>query len=323
MYHQLYRVAPPVMKTMIRSMAHVNISQARYPIHEQVLDGDTSLPLFNSGSRKSDTEASRHLAVKQAIIMMRARFQDPLTLPEIADSVQLSPFHFNRIFRSITGVPPSVYLASLRIEQAKKLLLRTKLSVTSICFDVGYNSLGTFTTRFTRFVGVTPSHLRHVSQSQGLQTLFQNWDLLRENLYLFNQRGEGNTIEGYLNIPTPFDGLVFIGAFTEPVPQGTPVSCTVLSGRGHYVLSALPEGNYYLFATALHHSDNLVDLLEANSSLRCANQHIVPIYTGCPHQPIDMALRSVCWTDAPILIALPWLLALRLEEHLSISSYEW
>ncbi|WP_201376180.1 helix-turn-helix domain-containing protein, partial [Ktedonobacter robiniae] len=120
--------------------------------------------LYESGCRKSSTEVLRYQAIEQAILMMRQRFSDPLTLPEIAHSAQLSQFHFNRIFRSMTGVPPSVYLAAIRLQQAKRLLLTTDLSVTDICFDVGYTSLGTFTTRFTQFVGLTPTNLRRFAQ---------------------------------------------------------------------------------------------------------------------------------------------------------------
>jgi len=265
---------------------------------------DVSPHLFNSGSRKTDTEASRHLAVQQAIALMRSRFQDPLTLPEIANSVQLSPFHFNRIFRSITGMPPSIYLAALRIEQAKKLLLRTNLSVTSICFDVGYNSLGTFTTRFTRFVGTTPSHLRQLGQSEQLRALFRDWDFLKECLAVFNQPGGKSTIEGYVDMPRHFDGLIFIGVFSDPLPQGAPLSCAVLSKPGPYMLGSIPEGTYYLFAAAIQRSGNLIEMLEANSSFRCTNQHPVSIQRDGTHRSIDLKLSPMHWTDAPILIAL-------------------
>lgn len=271
--------------------------------------------LFNSGSRKLDTERSRHFAVKQAISMMRAHFQDPLTLSEIADSAQLSPFHFNRIFRSITGIPPSVYLAALRIEQAKKLLLRTRLSVTSVCFDVGYNSLGTFTTRFTQFVGTNPTQLRQLCQDKELHAFFHNWERLKDNLDTF-QHDEGHgTLEGYVHVPQPFDGLIFIGVFNDPIPQGAPVSCTVLAEPGHYIMPAPPQGKYYLFATALQRSEDFVQMLEAGSSLRCANQHPVSIQKEGMQRSIDLALSPMSWTDAPILIALPLLLRSRLKQY--------
>src|SRR5690349_13004458 len=98
------------------------------------------------------TETYRYQAVQQAIGEMRERFMEPLTLNELSNITHLSPFYFNRVFRSITGISPSVFLAAIRLERAKKLLLHTKRSVTEICFDVGYNSMGTFTYRFNLFV---------------------------------------------------------------------------------------------------------------------------------------------------------------------------
>jgi AraC family transcriptional regulator len=282
-------------------------------IYEQSLD--ISPHLFNSGSRKVDTEVSRHYAIRQAIAMMRTNFQNPLTLHEIASSVQLSSFHFNRIFRSITGIPPSVYLAALRIEEAKKLLLRTNLSVTSICFDVGYNSLGTFTTRFTQFVGATPTGFRQISRNNNLSLFFQEWSELKDMLALFNQRPGKRVIEGSIDVPQPFDGLIFIGMFANPIPQGAPLSCTVLTEPGRYSLPSIPEGKYYLFATAVQKSESFLGMLEATSSLRCTRQQAISIQSDRVYKSLDLILHPMSWTDAPILIALPWLLFSRITEY--------
>ena len=288
-------------------------------IYEQSVD--MSPHLFNSGSRKVDTEVSRHYAIRQAIAMMRANFQNPLTLPEIASSVQLSSFHFNRIFRSITGIPPSVYLAALRIEEAKKLLLHTNLSVTSICFDVGYNSLGTFTTRFTQFVGAAPTRFRQISRSTSLSGFFQEWSDLKNVLTLFNQRPGKRVIEGSIDVPEPFDGLIFIGMFANPIPQSAPLSCTVLTEPGRYSLPAIPEGKYYLFATAVQRSESFLGMLEATSSLRCTKQQAISIQSGRVYKSIDLMLHPMSWTDAPILIALPWLLFSRITEYVPALVY--
>src|SRR2546423_12640235 len=125
--------------------------------------------LLDSGCRRSSTVALRYRAVQQAILTMHRRFMDQLTLPEIASAAQLSPFHFNRVFRSMIGVAPSVFLASIRMKEAKNLLLKTKRSVTDICFDVGYTSLGTFTSRFTLLVGLPPSRFRQLAQEEGMR----------------------------------------------------------------------------------------------------------------------------------------------------------
>ena len=68
--------------------------------------------------------------------------------------------HLSRQFRLAYGEPPYAYLMTRRIERAMALLRRGDLSVTEVCFAVGYGSLGTFSTRFTELVGVPPSTYR-------------------------------------------------------------------------------------------------------------------------------------------------------------------
>lgn len=72
----------------------------------------------------------------------------------------MSAGHFSREFRRAYGESPYAYLMTRRIERAMALLRRGDLSVTEICFAVGCSSLGTFTTRFTELVGVSPGAYR-------------------------------------------------------------------------------------------------------------------------------------------------------------------
>ena len=270
---------------------------------------------FHSGSRKEETEQSRHCAVKEAIVLMQARYQDPLTLEMIASAVQFSPFHFNRIFRSMTGVPPSIFLAALRINEAKKKLLRTNHRVTSICFDVGYNSLGTFTTRFTQLVGVTPSQLRRISQDQSLGAIFQDWDHLTDLLNEFKHRPQGSTIEGNISICRGFQGLIFIGLFRDPIPQGDPVSFTVLTRPGYYRLTSVPNGEYHLFATALQLTSDFRRMLESDAYDWCARQLTISMPHENRHMALSLQLVAKSWADIPILLALPWLLTTKLTAY--------
>jgi len=93
-------------------------------------------------------------AVERAIKSMWERYDEPLTLAELADAAILSRFYFSRVFRNVTGTSPGRFLTAIRLYKAKNLLLSTSLSVTELSYRVGYNSLGTFTTRFTKSVGV-------------------------------------------------------------------------------------------------------------------------------------------------------------------------
>ncbi len=72
----------------------------------------------------------------------------------------MSAGHLSREFRRAYGESPYSYLMTRRIERAMALLRRGDLSVTEVCFAVGYSSLGTFSTRFTELVGMAPSDYR-------------------------------------------------------------------------------------------------------------------------------------------------------------------
>ncbi|TWH03879.1 AraC-like DNA-binding protein [Nocardioides sp. J9] len=84
----------------------------------------------------------------------------PLDVEALARDVHMSAGHLSREFRRAYGEPPYSYLMTRRIERAMALLRRGDLSVTDVCFEVGFSSLGTFSTRFTELVGVPPSTYR-------------------------------------------------------------------------------------------------------------------------------------------------------------------
>jgi AraC-like DNA-binding protein len=84
----------------------------------------------------------------------------PLDVEALARDAHMSPGHFSRRFRAAYGESPYSYLMTRRIERAMALLRRGDLSVTEICFEVGFSSLGTFSTRFSELVGMPPSVYR-------------------------------------------------------------------------------------------------------------------------------------------------------------------
>jgi AraC-like DNA-binding protein len=84
----------------------------------------------------------------------------PLDVAVLAHQALMSPGHFSRCFRAAFGETPYDYVMTRRIERAKALLRRGDVSVTEACFTVGCSSLGSFSSRFTRLVGETPSAYR-------------------------------------------------------------------------------------------------------------------------------------------------------------------
>jgi AraC-like DNA-binding protein len=101
---------------------------------------------------------ARHLL--RAKDLADARYFEPLGVDELARAAGLSKAHFSREFRRAFGESPHAYLLTRRLERAAALLRVTDRSVTDICLSVGLQSLGSFTTSFTRTYGMSPTAYR-------------------------------------------------------------------------------------------------------------------------------------------------------------------
>ena len=99
-------------------------------------------------------------ALRRARDLMDRDFADPLDLDAMAGEAGYSRFHFARAFTAAYGETPRTYLTRRRIERAKTLLRTANLSVTEICFLIGFSSLGSFSARFRALVGRSPSDYR-------------------------------------------------------------------------------------------------------------------------------------------------------------------
>lgn len=98
--------------------------------------------------------------LRQVRDRMDREFAQPLDVEALARGVHMSAGHLSRRFREAYGESPYSYLMTRRVERAMTLLRQGELSVTEVCFEVGFSSLGTFSTRFTELVGVPPSVYR-------------------------------------------------------------------------------------------------------------------------------------------------------------------
>jgi AraC-like DNA-binding protein len=101
---------------------------------------------------------ARHLL--RARDLADARYAEPLGVDDLARAAGLSRAHFSREFRRAFGEPPHTYLLTRRLERAAALLRTTDRSVARICFAVGLQSVGSFTTSFTRTYGLSPTAYR-------------------------------------------------------------------------------------------------------------------------------------------------------------------
>ena len=87
-------------------------------------------------------------------------YAEPLDVEALARGANMSAGHLSRRFKQAYGESPYSYLMTRRIERAMVLLRRGELSVTDVCFTVGFSSLGTFSTRFSELVGLSPTRYR-------------------------------------------------------------------------------------------------------------------------------------------------------------------
>jgi transcriptional regulator GlxA family with amidase domain len=101
---------------------------------------------------------ARHLL--RAKDLVDGRYTEPLDVDDLAHAAGLSRAHFSREFRRAFGESPHAYLLTRRLERAAALLRSTDRSVADICFSVGLQSVGSFTSSFTRTFGISPTSYR-------------------------------------------------------------------------------------------------------------------------------------------------------------------
>ena len=264
----------------------------------------TATSIFREDGVRQETLAAHNQAVERAIQVMHTQLHELLTLEDLASVAYLSPYHFNRVFRHLIGIPPGEFLAALRFQAARRLLLTTSLSVTDICFEVGYTSTGSFTSRFTHMVGLSPRLLRQRAHA------FE--PLPVEETDFSSTMSSGiqlkNALLGRISAPATFQGTIYVGLFTSPIPQGMPVRCTKLSSPGLYLLSGIADGVYHLRAAAFPAAPDLQSsLLPGEKMLLGNNASALVIRNGHVFGDPNLVLHAPRLTDPPLVMGLPLL----------------
>ncbi len=264
----------------------------------------TVSPVFCEDVACHTTLTAHTQAVERVIQTMHTHLQELLTLEDLASVAYLSPFHFNRIFRRLIGIPPGEFLSALRFQAARRLLLTTSLSVTDICFEVGYSSIGSFTSRFTRLVGLSPRLLRQ--RAHAFEPPLAK--LAELSPMEFSRIPGKNALLGRISAPTTFLGTIYVGLFAGPIPQGAPVRCSRLSSSGSYLLTGIPDGVYHLRAAAFPVTMDLHSaLLPGEKMLLGNNASPLLIHHGHVAGDPDLVLHPPRLTDPPLVMGLPLL----------------
>ncbi len=252
--------------------------------------------------RSASTVSLWQGGVEQAIVLMQDRSSEKITLHQLAKTAAMSPFHFERVFRLITGLSPFQFLSALRIARACERLLTSDESVTEIGLAVGYSSIGTFTRRFTKLVGVSPRRIRHLSREAHARDLSSAAP--GEGA---GRAGGGVDVEVTLSgVPTP--GFAVVGAFSTPLPFGKPLAGGAAIGSSHVRLADVPQGSRYFFALASSCHTSPVRWSHDSVLIGASEERPVAVDASrCPMN-IEIRLRRLVVIDPPLLIHVPLLI---------------
>lgn len=239
--------------------------------------------------------------VERATTLIRERYAEPLTLDDMADAAIISKFHFSRLFRQATGISPGRFLTAVRLHEAKRLLVTTATSVADISCLVGYTSLGTFTTRFTECIGLSPGKFRRFAELGMLGPVQPSTPA---------HGGNHGSLAGTVRAGIPVaSGPIFMGVFDRPIPQGKPDACMMLPGVGEWLMDPVPEGDWHVMAVAP--AMNAGD----NDSFSSTFERPMLIAGGGPVNirrnhvcSVDLVLRRPRPIDPPVLLTLPMLM---------------
>ncbi|MFJ5925616.1 helix-turn-helix domain-containing protein [Kitasatospora sp. NPDC092948] len=238
------------------------------------------------------------IAIEQAVIRaidtMHENLGELLTIDDMAQAAMYSKFHFSREFQRVTGVSPRRFLSAIRIEAAKRLLLETTATVTEISHRVGYNSVGTFSSRFAASVGVSP-------------TMYRQLGGYTEEIVVDSRRRSAasghSTVRGEIRSEATEElGQVFVGLFPSRIPQGRPAACTVLPRPGAFTLDRVPPGTWYLLAHSVPASCE--ESLTADREVFVGSVGPIEARPKVPLLPIELRLRPIGALDPPVLLAL-------------------
>jgi AraC family transcriptional regulator len=241
--------------------------------------------------------------VRRAVTTIRARYEEPLSLDDLARTATMSKFHFLRTFRDVTGVTPVRFLSAVRLQEAKRLLQGTSLDVAGVSNQVGYGSLGTFTRRFTECVGMSPTQYRRLARGESVQ--------MPGGITRRRPGTQSGTVSGTVHtVGTAASSTVFLGAFPGRIPQGRPVACTAVNRHGPWRMTAVPPGSWYLLAVAVDQTPTDSPPDPADLPLLVGTAGPVRVATGIQAH-VDVTIRPLDWIHPPMLFALPGVEGLR------------
>ena len=252
------------------------------------------------------TVTGDHLAaIDRVVVAMRAEPSVPFTLDQFAEIASFSAFHFARLFRQVIGIPPGEFHTALRYERAKELLVTTDLSITDICFEVGYDSLGTFSSRFKQLVGIGPATFR------ALPDVLETLEAADRRPMKRSEPLPGaiaTTVEGYFTNAHELSGRwrAYVGLFPAAIARSRPVAGLRIDPHEPFTIGGAPGGSYRVLSAIVPIRGTVVDrLLPAGTMKVAASEGPIDLASDGPSAPVPLTIRPASPNDPPVLIALP------------------
>ncbi|MEU1826527.1 AraC family transcriptional regulator [Streptomyces abikoensis] len=269
-------------------------------------------PPASAPAVRPSPSAEQLASVERAIRRMRDHLGETQCLTDHAEAGLFSPFHFHRVFRSVTAVTPARFLAALRMAEAQRMMIRGSPRVTDVCTAVGYASLGTFTTQFTRLVGMSPSRFKALVDRHGDRGIGEVVDACGLTgpagpVGPTGPTGPGRAavITGRATGAAPADAVLFTGLFPHGVPQDLPVACAVTPATATIRLRPPADAQHHVLAVCFDRATRVADALDDPAGARRS----VATTRAPTHGSFRLRLRAPAPSDPPIVLALPLLLA--------------
>lgn len=280
------------------------LSQTRVCTHSFRVERRASLATVSVSDPVLTITDDHIAAVERVIAAMRATPDIPFTLDQFAEIASFSPFHFARLFRQVIGIPPGEFHTALRYERAKELLITTDRSITDICFEVGYDSLGTFSTRFKQLVGIGPATFR------ALPDVLETLDAAdRRPMKRTPMLADASaTVDGFYTNGHELNGRwrAYVGLFPTSIARNRPVAGQRIDPSEPFTITNAPAGTYQVLSAIVPAEGSAVDRLLPAQTMRVATADApVEVFPGMATGPVPLTIRQASPYDAPVLIALP------------------
>lgn len=240
--------------------------------------------------------------IPEILAYMQETVTQDLTVEETANHFGYSKYHFSREFKRLTGFSAADYLSSLKIELAKQALLRNEHSVTNSGFDVGYSSIGTFSTTFTKKTGLSPREYKQ--QVEALYSVAKKYEETTTVVVGHKDPPVSDASRCHISVHYPEGyqaGITFVGFFKSPLPNHRPVVGVALIKKSTHLFEHIPNGSYYLLACSIEKTFNPLRYFVLDDCLRGRVQQ--QLHFPQDHdQAFHIQLREAIPEDPPIVV---------------------